>query len=88
MANNGRQRRRTEPTNKKVEVGMGRGMTLSRVYITKESDARLGRIADIEGRTKQRQMGIWLERLAALADDDNHRAKLRELGLISPIAAA
>lgn len=71
---------------KKAEVVLGKNMTIARVYITRESDARLGRIADIEGRTKQRQMGIWLERLAALTADEESKGKLQELGLLSPIA--
>lgn len=83
MAIKGRQRKRMEPANTKSEVGM-RGMTQARVWISKESDARLARLADREGRTKQRQYGLWIERLADLADDDEHKAKLRELGLLSP----
>ncbi len=55
---------------------------LVRIYIDREANARLGRIAAVEERTQQRQMGRMLERLSAIYQECPQ--KLIDLGILSP----
>ena len=57
-------------------------LLLVRIYVDRESDACIGKIAGAQHRTKQRQIGIMLERIARMAKDNPQ--KLAELGLINP----
>lgn len=70
----------------KPESDMTKNMAFVRVFIDPEATARLKRMADAEGRTLQRQMGMILEAVARLYRDDPQ--KLESLGLLSKFALA
>ena len=70
----------------KGEAAVKGNTTNARVEIGKRADLTIGRMADAEGRSKQRQYGIVLERVAQLFEKDP--SKLAEIGIISPLAAS
>lgn len=57
----------------------------ARVTVAQKAVCILERMADLEGRHRQRNMGLILERIAALFERDPQ--KLVDLGLLTQMAA-
>jgi hypothetical protein len=70
-----------EPAMQKGEAEMSRKLVMTRIFVDPEASARFDRIAEEEGRTKQRQIGIVIENVARLHRE--HPEVLVELGLLS-----
>lgn len=69
---------------RRQEDPMKSNLQFVRIFMDREAIARLNRLAEIEGRSQQRQVGMMLERIAQLYREQPQ--KLVEIGLLSPMA--
>lgn len=72
--------------NSKPEPQMTKNMAFVRVFVDPEAIARIKRMADAEGRTVQRQMGMIIEAIARMYRDNPE--KLEAVGILSKLALA